>query len=97
MSDEAIEGNYEVETGYQIVNHFAEKGPNDREVEMVLVGSDGPFTWAETHSNAVYNAVVLEKIAKMAPATRMVNPHPPLKDALIRKHGPDAYYGRPGS
>ena len=42
MSDEAIEGNYEVETGYQIVNHFAEKGLNHREVEMVLVGSHGP-------------------------------------------------------
>ena len=101
MSDQAIEGDYEVETGYQIVNHFAEKGLNHREVEMVLVGSHGPFTWAETPSRAVYNAVVLEEIAKMALTTRIVNPQtPPLKDALIRKHyqrkhGPNAYYGQP--
>lgn len=100
MSDEAIEGNYEVETGRQIVNHLADKGLSHQDVEMILVGGHGPFTWGKTPAKAVYNAVVLEEIAKMALITRTVNPEAPrLKDALIRKHyqrkhGPDAYYGQ---
>jgi L-ribulose-5-phosphate 4-epimerase len=48
----------------------------------------------------VYNAAVLEQVAKMAWLTEQINPHAPrLKEALIkkhyeRKHGPDSYYGQ---
>ena len=100
MSDEAIEGDYEVETGLQIVNHFTEHALHHEETEMILVGSHGPFSWGKTPAKAVYNAVVLEEVAKMALVTRMVNPNTPrLKEALRRKHyqrkhGPEAYYGQ---
>ena len=83
MAEDRIEGDYEAETGNQIVSHFAELGLNPAEMEMVLVGSHGPFTWGRNAAKAVYNAVVLEELAKMALVTRQVDPNAPrLKDGL---------------
>ncbi|MES2777516.1 MAG: L-ribulose-5-phosphate 4-epimerase [Bacteroidota bacterium] len=100
MSDEMIKGNYEHETGFQIMNCFKEKGLDYKEVEMVLVGNHAPFTWGKNAAKAVHNSAVLECIAQMALLTQQINPNAPrLKDALIkkhfeRKHGPDSYYGQ---
>jgi len=100
MADEMIKGNYEYETGFQIINHFKQNKLSYEEVEMVLVGNHAPFTWGKTAKKALYNAAILEEIAKMALLTEQINPDAPrLKDALIRKHyerkhGPDSYYGQ---
>lgn len=100
MSDEMIQGNYEYETGFQIMNCFKEKGLSYEEVEMMVVGNHAPFTWGKNGDKAVYNAAVLEQVAKMAWLTEQINPNAPrLKDALIkkhyeRKHGPGSYYGQ---
>ncbi len=100
MSDEMIQGDYEYQTGFQIMNCLKERGLNYEEVEMILVGSHAPFTWGKTPEKAVYNSAVLESIAKMAYLTEQINNKAPrLKDALIkkhyeRKHGPDSYYGQ---
>ncbi|GEO08052.1 L-ribulose-5-phosphate 4-epimerase [Segetibacter aerophilus] len=100
MSDEMIQGNYEYETGFQIMNCLAEKGFSYEEVEMILVGNHAPFTWGKTPAKAVYNSAVLENIAHMAYLSEQIRPHnPKMKDALIkkhfeRKHGPDSYYGQ---
>jgi len=100
MDDDMIKGNYEHETGFQIMNCFRDKGLDYREVEMILVGNHAPFTWGKTANKAVYNSAVLETVAQMAHLTEQINPQAPrLKDALIkkhfeRKHGPDSYYGQ---
>jgi L-ribulose-5-phosphate 4-epimerase len=100
MSDEMIQGNYEYETGFQILNCFKDKGLDYQEVEMVLVGNHAPFTWGKDAAKAVHNSAVLECIAQTALLTEQINPNAPrLKDALIRKHyerkhGPDSYYGQ---
>lgn len=100
MDDQMIKGNYEYETGFQILNHFKEKGLDYKEVEMILVGNHAPFTWGKTAEKAVYNSAVLETVAQMALLTEQINPNAPrLKDSLInkhfeRKHGPDSYYGQ---
>lgn len=100
MDDTMIQGNYEYETGFQIMNCFKDKGLSYEEVEMILVGNHAPFTWGKTAEKAVYNSGVLEAIAQMAYLTEQINPQSPrLKDALIkkhfeRKHGPDSYYGQ---
>ena len=100
MSDDQITGNYEEQTGWQVVNHFHELQLDPSETEMVLVGSHGPFTWGRTAAAAVYNSVVLEEVAKMAFVTKLVNPGVGrLKETLRdkhyeRKHGPSAYYGQ---
>lgn len=100
MSDDMIRGNYEFETGNQIINCLKEKGYDHEEVEMILVGNHAPFTWGRNAAKAVYNSGVLESIAQLAMLTLQINPQAPrLKDALIRKHferkhGPDSYYGQ---
>lgn len=100
MSDEMIKGNYEYETGFQIINCFNERKLDYKETEMMLVGNHAPFTWGKSASKAVYNAAVLEEVARMAYLTLQINPQAArLKDALIkkhfeRKHGPDSYYGQ---
>ena len=100
MEDEMIRGNYEYETGFQIMNHFQQKGLSYQEVEMMLVGNHAPFSWGKTAQKAVYNSAVLEEVAKMALLSLQINPAAPrLKDSLIRKHyerkhGGGAYYGQ---
>lgn len=100
MSDEMIAGNYEYQTGFQIMQALEKRGMNYEEVEMVLVGNHAPFTWGKTAEKAVYNSAVLENIAHMAFLTQQIRLDAPrLKDALIkkhyeRKHGPDSYYGQ---
>jgi len=100
MSDDMIKGNYEYETGFQIINCFNDKKLDYTEVEMVLVGNHAPFTWGKNAHKAVHNSAVLEYVAKTALLTEQINPNAPrLKDALIkkhfeRKHGPDSYYGQ---
>ncbi len=100
MDDVMIQGDYEHNTGRQILDWFDEKGLNYKEVEMILIGNHGPFAWGKNAAKAVYNSKVLEEIARMAYLTLQINPKAPrLKDALIRKHferkhGKDAYYGQ---
>jgi L-ribulose-5-phosphate 4-epimerase len=100
MIDEMIEGDYEYETGFQIMNAFAEKGLTYEEVEMVTVANHAPFTWGKDAKKAVYNSAVLEEVAKMAWITKTVSPIAPrLKESLKmkhyeRKHGKNAYYGQ---
>ncbi len=100
MADAQIEGNYEHETGWQIIHHLQNLGLDPLEIGMILVGNHAPFTWGKTAEKAVYNSAVLEEVARMAYLSLQINPAAPrLKDSLIRKHwerkhGKDAYYGQ---
>ena len=100
MDDKMIAGNYELETGNQIINCLKDRKLDYHEVEMMLVGNHAPFVWGKNPSKAVYNAAVLEEIARMAYLTFQINPTADkLKESLIkkhfeRKHGPESYYGQ---
>lgn len=100
MDDKMITGNYEYETGRQIINHFKEKKLDPVEMQMILIGNHAPFAWGETAERAVYHAAVLEQVAQMAWITEQINPQANrLKPSLIkkhyeRKHGNDSYYGQ---
>jgi L-ribulose-5-phosphate 4-epimerase len=100
MDDEMIQGDYEYQTGFQIMNALRSRGLSYEEVEMILVGNHAPFTWGKTPDKAVYNSAVLEALAQMAYLTEQIRKDAPkLKDSLIkkhfeRKHGPDSYYGQ---
>lgn len=99
MTDEMIKGDYEEETGNQILKVF--QGLSYQEIEMVLVACHGPFTWGKSAQKAVYSSIVLEELAKMAHLTLQINSKAAkLKNALVqkhylRKHGANAYYGQP--
>jgi L-ribulose-5-phosphate 4-epimerase len=98
MSDEAVERDYEVETGNQILECFESRDP--LQTPMVLVAGHAPFTWGATPEKAIYNAAVLEELARMAFITHALDPAAArLPESLIRKHferkhGKNAYYGQ---
>jgi L-ribulose-5-phosphate 4-epimerase len=100
MGDERIKGNYEYQTGFQIMECLQQRNLSYQEIEMILVGNHAPFTWGKTAEKAVYNSAVLENIAHMAYITEQINRDVfRLKDSLItkhfeRKHGPGSYYGQ---
>lgn len=100
MADAMISGDYEQQTGWQILHEFARRGLSPAEVEMVLLSNHAPFTWGATVDKAVYNSAVLEELARLAYLSATLRPDVPrLKDALIqkhyeRKHGVHSYYGQ---
>ena len=99
MTEEEVKGNYELETGNVIVKRIKAGGINPVHTPGVLVKNHGPFSWVKDADNAVYNAVVMEQVAKMAFVSYSVNPDTTMNPLLIekhfsRKHGPNAYYGQ---
>ena len=100
LTDEEIAENYEQNTGKVIIETFDEKGLNPMYTPAVLCVNHGPFTWGKDAGQAVYNAVVLEEVAKMATRTELINPNvKPAPDSIrnkhfYRKHGANAYYGQ---
>lgn len=101
MTEEEIggePGHYEAEQGRVIVETFAGRDP--MEVPGCVCAHHGPFSWGKDAAGAVYNAVVLEEVAKMAVRTEMINPHADrapqymLDKHFLRKHGKNAYYGQ---
>jgi len=100
MDDDMIKGDYEYQTGFQIMDCLKARNLSYEEVEMILVGNHAPFAWGKSPAKAVYNAAVLEEVAKMAWLTQQINPDAPLLKATLiekhwqRKHGKDSYYGQ---
>lgn len=97
MTHAQIDGDYEAETGAVIVERF--RGLDPLHTPGVLVKNHGPFAWGRDAHEAVYNATVLEQVAKMAFVTKLLNPTAGIDPLLVekhfrRKHGPDAYYGQ---
>lgn len=97
MSKEQISERYEAATGDVIADAF--KGMNPMHTPAVLVKHHGPFTWGKSADDAVYNAVVLEEVARMASITVALNPKVEMNADLVekhyeRKHGANAYYGQ---
>jgi L-ribulose-5-phosphate 4-epimerase len=98
LTDEEISGEYEKETGNVIVETIGEKNP--LEIPAIVVKNHGPFAWGKDADAAVYNSVVLDKVAEMAYKTitlnkdvKGVNQHL-LDKHYLRKHGANAYYGQ---
>jgi L-ribulose-5-phosphate 4-epimerase len=97
LTDEEIKSNYEINTGMVIVETIASVNPLT--VPSVLVNSHGPFCWGTDTDNAVYNAVALEEISRMAFYTVLLGRSGPISKSLLdkhfkRKHGSEAYYGQ---
>jgi len=99
MTEAEVKGDYELETGNVIVRRFLEGGINPVHTPGVLVRNHGPFSWGKDTAQAVYHAVVMEEVAKMAYISFTLNPQTTMNPLLVekhfsRKHGPDAYYGQ---
>ena len=98
LTDDEINGEYEKETGNVIVETIGDRDP--LEVPAIVVKNHGPFAWGKDPDNAVYNAVVLDKVAQMAYNTMTLNTRVDkvnqtlLDKHYLRKHGVNAYYGQ---
>jgi L-ribulose-5-phosphate 4-epimerase len=100
LTQAELDAGYELNTGNTIVECFERRGIDPVAVPAVICHSHGPFTWGKDAADAVYHAVVLEEVAKMAIFTRQVFPAAaPAPQRIqdkhyMRKHGPNAYYGQ---
>ena len=100
LTQEELEEDYEKNTGNVIVETFRAQKLDPKAIPAVICHSHGPFTWGKDAAQAVYHAVVLEEVAKMAILTRQVDPSAApapqrvLDQHYLRKHGPNAYYGQ---
>ena len=100
LTPEEVENGYERNTGRVICETFESRGLNPVHVPGVICRNHGPFTWGRDAAEAVYHAVVLEEVAKMAVYTLQIAPQTEPAPQYIsdkhfmRKHGPNAYYGQ---
>ncbi|WP_312229508.1 L-ribulose-5-phosphate 4-epimerase [Pseudescherichia sp.] len=98
LTEEEVQGEYELNTGRVIIETLKEREP--LHTPGVVVYQHGPFAWGKNAHDAVHNAVVMEEVARMAWIARGINPDlKPIDDYLMakhfmRKHGSHAYYGQ---
>lgn len=99
LTKEEVEADYELNTGKVIVETIENRNINPLDVPGIVVKNHGPFAWGDSPDNAVYNAVVMEKVAEMDLKTLSLNPKAKMQDYILdkhykRKHGVNAYYGQ---
>lgn len=99
LTELEVMDSYEVNTGKVIVECINEMGYDPMAIPGILIKNHGPFAWGNSALNAVYNAVVMEKVAEMDLRTLVLNPNAEMKKYILdkhymRKHGPSAYYGQ---
>lgn len=104
LTENEVNGEYELNTGKVIVEEFEKRGIKPEECPAVLVHRHGPFTWGSSPFKAVENALILEEVAKMASRTERIaaldkNSNIGIEQYLLdkhyqRKHGINAYYGQ---
>jgi len=99
LRDAEIEHDYEKNTGVAIAETFERIDP--AAVPAALARWHGPFAWGTDAHDSVHNAAVLELVAKMAFASKLLQhgapepaPQALLDKHYYRKHGAGAYYGQ---
>ena len=99
LTVEEVNTAYELNTGKVIIETIEKLNIDPMAVPGIVVKNHGPFAWGTSPANAVYNAVVMEKVAEMDLKTLMLNPQASMQQYILdkhykRKHGPNAYYGQ---
>ena len=99
LSEPEVLDDYEHNTGKALVRAYMKNGVSPIDVPAVLAIGHGPFTFGKNAAEAVYHAVVLEDVAKMAWHTLQFNNKAQLDTYVLdkhyyRKHGKNAYYGQ---
>ena len=100
LTQEEIEGEYEKNTGLVIIERFRKDNIKPIEVPGVLIKSHRVIAFGKHADASVYNATLIEQVAKMAYINEQVNPQVQRADKFmmdkhyLRKHGKNAYYGQ---
>lgn len=99
LTKQEVMEDYETNTGKVIIETVESGGYDPMAIPGIVVKNHGPFAWGKSPANAVYNAVVMEKVAEMDLKTLQLNPNSAMAQYVLdkhymRKHGPSAYYGQ---
>lgn len=99
LTKEEVENDYETNTGKVIIETIEKRKIDPIAIPGIIIKNHGPFAFGKNPSNAVYNAVVMEKVAEMAIKTLLLNNKAEMNQYVLdkhymRKHGPNAYYGQ---
>lgn len=99
LTEQEVMEDYETNTGKVIIETVDHGGYDPMAIPGIVVKNHGPFAWGKSPANAVYNAVVMEKVAEMDLKTLQLNPNSSMAQYVLdkhymRKHGPNAYYGQ---
>ncbi len=100
LTAQEVEEDYERNTGLVIIETFKARKLDPVAIPGVNCRCHGPFAWGKDPAQAVYHAVVMEEVAKMALYTVTLDPAASaapqhvLDKHYLRKHGPNAYYGQ---
>ena len=99
LTKQEVMEDYEANTGKVIIETVDNGGYDPMAIPGIVVKNHGPFAWGKSPANAVYNAVVMEKVAEMDLKTLVLNPDSSMAQYVLdkhymRKHGPNAYYGQ---
>lgn len=99
LTKQEVMEDYETNTGKVIIETVDSGGYDPMAIPGIVVKNHGPFAWGKSPANAVYNAVVMEKVAEMDLKTLQFNPNSVMAQYVLdkhymRKHGPNAYYGQ---
>lgn len=103
LTAEEVTEAYVRNTGAVIVRRFRRENLDPVAVPGVLVNGHAPFAWGRSPAEAVEHADVLEYIARLAwrsillKASESGIPAYVSEHHYLRKHGPKATYGQPGS
>lgn len=99
LTQQEVMEDYETNTGRVMIETIDNGGYDPMAIPGIVVKNHGPFAWGKSPANAVYNAVVMEKVAEMDFKTLLLNPNSSMAQYVLdkhymRKHGPNAYYGQ---
>lgn len=99
LTKQEVMEDYETDTGKVIIETVDSGGYDPMVIPGIVVKNHGPFAWGKSPANAVYNAVVMEKVAEMDLKTLQLNPNSTMAQYVLdkhymRKHGSNAYYGQ---
>ena len=95
LTKQEVMEDYETNTGKVIIETVDSGGYDPMAIPGIVVKNHGPFAWGKSPANAVYNAVVMEKVAEMDLKTLQLNPNSVMAQYVLdkhymRKHGPNA-------
>ena len=89
LSAREVHHDYELNLGRAIIEHFAEFGLRPLETPAALVPYHGAYAWGRDCAQAVRHTLVLERVARLAYQTILLNPRvEPLPRELQDRHFP---------
>lgn len=86
LTEQEVMDSYEANIGKVIIECIKEMDYDPMAIPGKVVKNHGPFAWGKSPVNAVYNAVVMEKIAEMDIKTLILNANATMKQYVLDKH-----------